>query len=417
MVFEFKFPDVGEGIYEGKLVKWLVKEGDVIKADQAVLEVETDKAVVELPSPQAGIVLKLYFKEGDVVRVGQVAYAVGEQGEIAREITQENAPEGQKAPVPARPQAAPAQFVPAPLHMQAPAPGSKAIATPATRKFAADMGVNIDLVAGTGPGGRVTIEDIKAHAAGTGPASPSAVSALQSMPGTTEDYGPVERVKISSLRKAIAEKMVKSASTIPHVTHMEEVGVGALVQLREGAKDKAAAKGVKLTYLPFIIKAVVGALKDYPQFNARYDAEKLEIVLRKYYNIGIATDTEDGLLVPVIHDADKKDLMTLALEISAVTEEARKRRLKLMDMQGGTFTITNIGSTGGVWATPIINYPEVAILGVMKMKDRPAVVEGNVVSRKMMNLVLSFDHRVVDGAVAARFMNSIVKRLEDPTLL
>jgi pyruvate dehydrogenase E2 component (dihydrolipoamide acetyltransferase) len=424
MVYEFKFPDVGEGIHEGKIVKWLAKEGDEIKADQPVVEVETDKAVVELPSPQTGTILKRYFKEGDIVHVGQVAYAIGEKGEQAREIVNEPAAPKMQAPVaPAQVQApvasAPGVYAPA-ASVQAPpafASGGKALATPATRKYAADMGVDIEKVQGTGPGGRVTIEDVKAHASGGAPLTPSADAALKSMPASGQDYGPVERVKMSGLRRAIAEKMVKSVQTIPHVTHMEEVDVSMLAQVRESAKGDALAKGVKLTYLPFIIKAVVGALKEFPQFNARYDEGAQEIVMRKYYNIGIATDTDDGLLVPVIHEADGKDIMTLAMEITTLAEEARKRRLKLADMQGGTFTITNIGSTGGDWATPIINYPEVAILGVMKMKPKPVVVEGNVVSRKIMNLVLSFDHRVIDGAVAARFMNAIAKRLEDPALL
>lgn len=446
MAFEFKFPDVGEGIHEGKIVKWLVKEGDEVKVDQPVVEVETDKAVVEIPTPNGGTILKRYFNEGDIVHVGEVAFAVGEKGEKAPETktpaqapaplpepkqqttpasasAAAPAPPKQQAPIQPRMPASSSAPVPSPAPASAasaPARAGRALATPATRKYASDMGMDIEQVPGTGPGGRVTIDDVKTYAAGVkgGHVSPSAAAAMKTMSApAVEDHGPVERVKLSSLRRAIAEKMVRSVQNIPHVTHMEEADVSVLAQVREKAKGEAAAKGVKLTYLPFIIKAVVGALKEFPQFNARFDAGAQEIVLRKYYNIGVATDTDDGLLVPVMHDADKKDLTALAMQISTLADEARKRRLKLADMQGGTFTITNIGSTGGVWATPIINYPEVAILGVMKMKQKPVVVEGNVVSRKMMNLVLSFDHRVVDGAVAARFMNAIVKRLEDPALL
>jgi len=232
-----------------------------------------------------------------------------------------------------------------------------------------------------------------------------------------EDFGPVERVKISGHRRAIGERMRKSFYTMPHVTHMEEADVTWLVQVRERAKTDAAAKGVKLTYLPFIIKAALGALKEFPQFNARFDEGAQELVLRKYYNIGLAVDTDEGLTVPVIKDADKKDLLALAEEITRLSDEARARKLKLEEMRGGTFTITNIGSVGGVYATPIINYPEIAILGVMKIKERPVIVEKMVESRKIMTLVLSYDHSMIDGGVAARFMNAVVKRLEDPTLL
>jgi len=358
--------------------------------------------------------LKQYFREGEVVRVGQVLFAVGEQGEKAREIAEEKIVEATR-PQPSAPAlVAPISPAPAP---SAPPSAGRVLATPATRKFAADMGVDIEKVRGTGPAGRVTIEDVKAYIASGAArqAVPSAV--LAAVPHVAEDHGPIERVKISSLRRAVADKMTRSAYTAPHVTHMEEVDVTWLVQVRERAKAEAAEKGVKLTYLPFIIKALIGALREFPQFNARYDAEAQELVIRKYYNIGIAVDTEDGLIVPVIRDADRKDLLTLASEIARLSEEARARRLKLDDMRGGTFTITNIGSIGGVWANPIINYPEVAILGVMKIKERPTIVEKQLENRKILNLVLSFDHRVIDGAVAARFMNAIARRLEDPTLL
>jgi pyruvate dehydrogenase E2 component (dihydrolipoamide acetyltransferase) len=434
-----------------------VKEGDTVSADQPVVEVETDKAVVELPCPKAGVMLRQNFKEGDIVHVGQIAFVIGEKGEKipdAAPVAPTQQPQRPPvAPVSASPQAAWHPPLPKPTgplvvqpELAAPwaaapssaptASGGNVLATPATRKYAMDMGVDITKVRGTAAGGRITIDDVKAQAssAKAGASSGGAGGTSQATASTSsaggvgggarqfptehfEDAGPVEKIKISAIRKAISNKMSRSVYTIPHVTHMEEVDVTWLVQVRERAKVEAAAKGVKLTYLPFIIKAVVGALKEFPQFNARFDEEAGEIVLRKYYNIGIATDTDEGLMVPVIRDAERKDLTTLAMEISLLAEEARKRKLRLEDMRGGTFTITNIGSSGGVWANPIINYPEVAILGVMKMKERPVVVENRIESRKIMNLVLSFDHRVIDGAVAAKFMNAIVKRLEDPTLL
>ncbi len=431
MAFQFKLPDVGEGIHEGKLVKWLLDEGAEVKADQPVLEVETDKAVVEIPSPKAGTLIKQHFKVGDTVKVGEVLFELGEKGEQSTYVaakTELPAAPKPSAPRVMMPQAPQAPQIVAPAIAPAKSSSGAVLATPATRKFASDAGVNIELVRGSGPGGRVTIEDVKVYA-GSGAAKPGNVSAAPSFgpapsfapsaaaAESVDDAGPVERMKISGHRRAIGERMRKSVYTMPHVTHMEEADVTWLVQVRERAKADAATKGVKLTYLPFIIKAALGALKEFPQFNARFDEGTQELVLRKYYNIGLAVDTDEGLTVPVIKDADKKDLLALAEEITRLSEEAHSRKLKLDDMRGGTFTITNIGSVGGVYATPIINYPEIAILGVMKIKERPVIVEKMVESRKIMTLVLSYDHAMIDGGVAARFMNAVVKRLEDPTLL
>ena len=431
MAFQFKLPDVGEGIHEGKLVKWLLDEGAEVKADQPVLEVETDKAVVEIPSPKAGSLIKQHFKVGDTMKVGEVLFELGEKGEQSTYVPQASVPAPQKTMQTAVPKPQSTLSMPqivAPAVAPARSSGGTVLATPATRKFASDTGVNIELVKGSGPGGRITIEDVKTHA-GSGAARAGNVSAPPSFgpapsfapsgaaAESVADAGSVERVKISGHRRAIGERMRKSVYTMPHVTHMEEADVTWLVQVRERAKADAAAKGVKLTYLPFIIKAALGALKEFPQFNARFDEGAQELVLRKYYNIGLAVDTDEGLTVPVIKDADKKDLLALAEEITRLSDEARARKLKLDDMRGGTFTITNIGSVGGVYATPIINYPELAILGVMKIKERPVIVEKMVESRKIMTLVLSYDHAMIDGGVAARFMNAVVKRLEDPTLL
>ncbi|RLG20321.1 hypothetical protein DRN67_00245 [Candidatus Micrarchaeota archaeon] len=418
MVFEFKFPDVGEGIHEGKIVKWLVKEGERVKADQPVAEVETDKAVVEVPCPKDGYLLKQYFKEGDVIKVGQIMFAVGEEEEKAREIDQsEEAPK--KKPVSKRGKEEKSEKKEEKMEENS-GSGGRVLATPATRKFAKDRGVDLSKVKGSGPGGRITIDDVKKYKEGKGAEEevhPAAEVRGEAREEHVKDYGKVERVKASSLRKAVANRMIKSAYTAPQVTHMEEVDVTKLVEVRRKAKEEAEKRGVKLTYLPFIIKAAIGALKKFPQFNARYDAGNQEIVYRKYHNIGVAVDTEDGLIVPVIRNADRKDLIGLAKEITRLADEARKKKLKLEDMQGGTFTITNIGSIGGTYATPLLNYPEVAILGVMKIKERAVAVDGNVENRQILNLVLTFDHRVIDGAKAARFMNELSKRLEDPYLL
>ncbi|MCZ7397673.1 MAG: dihydrolipoamide acetyltransferase family protein [Candidatus Methanoperedens sp.] len=378
---DIKFPDVGEGITEGTLVKWLVKTGDEVKADQAVAEIETDKAIVEIPTPKGGKIVKLYGKEGDIIKVGSTIVALALPGE---EI-------GAKPPE-----------VP-----------SRVLASPATRRLAREFSVDISGVAGSGPGGRVTDEDIRKFAEVKPEIKPEAVlpEALPEMKLAEE------RIPIKGIRKTIADRMVKSLFTAPHVVSMDEADVTELVSLREKEKKLAEEKGVKLTYLAFIIKAATVALKQHPYLNASLDAQKNEIVLKRYYNIGIAVDTPEGLMVPVIKNADQKSIMELAKETEKLAEEARTRKIKLSDLKGNTFTITNIGSIGGLFSTPIINPPDVAILGVHRIRDIPVAINGEVKIRKIMPLVLSFDHRVLDGAQAARFMNTLIDHLRDPDLL
>ncbi|MGZ5423791.1 MAG: dihydrolipoamide acetyltransferase family protein [Candidatus Aminicenantales bacterium] len=404
MAKEFRFPDVGEGITEGEIVRWLVKEGDEVQVDQALAEIETDKAIVEMPSPYAGTVLKLHFKEKDLVKVGQPLVTIGAKGEILAAGTP--AP----APLPARPGAASAPGLPGMI----PAPGrpGEVLATPGVRALAKGLGVDLAAVHGTGPGGRITEDDVRAFQA-----APAEKKVAIKVKAKYDLYGSLERIPLRGIRRATAKKMRESLDHAAHVTHCDEADVGPLEALRQKMKPEIETAGTKLTYLPFIVKALVEALKLHPSFNATLDEEESEIVLKKYYNIGIAVDVPDGLIVPVIKFADQKSLADIAAEIQAMAKSARERTLDLADLKGGTFSITNVGVIGGDFATPIINYPEVAILATMKIADRARVVDGAIVVKKTLPLCLAFDHRVVDGAEAARFAKDLIRLLEAPESL
>jgi pyruvate dehydrogenase E2 component (dihydrolipoamide acetyltransferase) len=402
LVYEFRLPDIGEGVAEGEVVKWHVKEGDGVKENQTLVEIMTDKVNVEIPSPRRGTIQKLMAKEGEVVKVGQVLIVIAEDGASPAGVAAKPSPVT-KPPTPELRQ----QIISAP-----PAQSMKqreVLATPATRKLARDLGVDLSLVQGTGRGGRITDEDV--HQFG---APARVVGATVSVTGP---QGVDERVQLRGVRRLVAQHMVKSKMTAAQVTHVDEVDMTEIVQLRDKANTSAEKRGVKLTYLPFIIKALIPALKRYPYLNATLDDEKGEIVLHKYYNIGIATDTEQGLVVPVIKDAERKSITQLGADIATLSDKARTNQLTLDQIQGSTFTITNVGGIGGMFATPIINYPEVAILGVHKITKRPVVKDNQVVIRDMTYLSLSFDHRVLDGAMAAYFVNAIKQYLEDPKLL
>lgn len=399
---DVKFPDVGEGVTEGTLVKWLVKEGEEIKADQAIAEIETDKAIVEIPTPKSGKVSKLIGKVGDIIKVGSVLASLAIPGEVIAEVKAR--PEEIKPPE-ARPSGLKPEVVPK--------PGS-ILAAPSTRRLARELGVDISKVGGTGPGGRITDEDVRK--AKEGPKKPE----IPEAPGievAPEIKALEERIPVKGIRKTIGERMVFSKFTAPHVVSMDEADVTELVTLREKDKKFAEERGIKLTYLAFIIKAATVALRQHPYLNASLDTTKNEIVLKRYYNIGIAVDTPEGLMVPVIKNADRKSILELAQETEKLAEEARTRKIKLPDLKGNTFTITNIGSIGGLFSTPIINPPDVAILGVHRIRDMPWVIDGEVKVRKILPLVLSFDHRVLDGGQAARFMNTLIEHLKDPDLL
>jgi pyruvate dehydrogenase E2 component (dihydrolipoamide acetyltransferase) len=401
MVKQFKFPDIGEGITEGELVRWLVKEGDEIKKDQPLAEIETDKAVVEIPSPYSGTVLKLHFKENDIIKVGEVLVSIGEKGEA----------------LPLEPAVGkPAEKRPAPSTVGEITESQEEIreiqATPRVRKLALDLGVELKTVKGSGPGGRITEEDVKR-------VKEKEAGVLEKEPKPEVEakfdiYGSIERIPLRGVRRATAKRMAESVSKAAHVTHFDEADVTDLAKIREKMKKEAEEKGVKLTYLPFFVKAVIAALKLHPLLNASLDEESEEIIIKKYYNIGIAVDVPDGLIVPVVKAADQKSLMEIAEEIQRLAEAAKARTVDLADLKGGTFSITNVGMIGGYAATPIINYPEVAILATLKIADRVRVIKGEIKVIKSLPLCLSFDHRVVDGAEVARFMNELIYFLENP---
>lgn len=420
MAYEFKFPDVGEGIHEGELVKWLVKEGDAVKEDQPIAEVETDKAVVEIPSPKTGVMLKLNFTEGETIHVGDILAVIGDAGEKAQPIKAIGKPAAQATASTMMRAAASASLSSVP---PVASPGM-ILATPHTRQLARELGVAINQVIGTGANGRITDEDVKAAAGQEkkAPARPPDSPAKPVAPSTSpkvsfEKYGRIIRVPFRGIRKTIADNLTETMRVVVPVTHMDEADVTQLAVIREKMKPVAENKGIKLTYLSFVIKAAIAALKAHRYVNASLDDEKQEIVLKQYYNIGIAVDTSDGLLVPVMKNADQYTIMDLGLHLQTLAEHARDRELQVDDFRGSTFSITNIGSIGGTHFTPIINHPDAAILGVGRIRDRAMKVGEKFEVRKILPLSLAFDHRLIDGALAANFMNTIIKHLEDPNLL
>jgi len=399
MTFDFKLPDIGEGVAEGEILKWMAKEGDQIKEDQPLVEITTDKVNVQIPAPRSGKVLQILAKEGDVAKVGQTIMVIDDGSSGGTPST--------PSPAPRPTQAAPA----APLQQSS---GSlqAVLATPATRRLARELGVEISLVKGTGPQGRITDDDVKGLAAASRP-GPAAMVSQTSAATTAVSSAKEELVPLRGIRRKISERMLQSLQTTAQVTHVDEADMTELVQLREAFKGSAEKRGVHLTYMPFIIKALIPALKEFPYVNSSLDEQAGNIVLKKYYNIGIATDTEQGLVVPVVRDADRKDIFELAGEIDKLADKARHGQLSLEEVRGSTFTITNVGAIGGLFATPIVNIPEVAILGLHKIAKRPVVRDGKIEIRDTTYLSLSFDHRVVDGAYAARFTSRVIETIQD----
>lgn len=422
-IFEFKLPDLGEGVMEGELVKWHVKEGDSVKEDQVLAEVMTDKATVTVPSPKPGRVVKTHGKEGDMAKVHQLLVTLEVEGAVPAQAGGHGAAAA-PAPAASAPAASAAAPVAAAGNGAAPAtPATKVLATPVTRRMAREHGLDLAAITGSGPQGRVTKADVVAALEGGGaqknvvaPAAPQ--QARPAAPPVATGRAD-ERVPLRGLRKKIAEKMVRSKFTMPHFAFVEEVDATELVALRARLNKQLAAAGenTKLNYLPFIIKATIAALKKFPHLNANFDEATQELVVRGEYNIGMAVATPDGLTVAVVKDADRLTLAELAQETARLGAAARERKLKMEELTGGTFTITSLGQSGGLFATPIINHPEVGIMGVHKLKQRPAVKDGQVVVRDMMNLSLSCDHRVIDGSVAADFVYEVIKYLEKPDLL
>lgn len=401
MPTDFKFPDIGEGITEGEIVKWEVKEGDRVEEHQTIARIETDKAIAEIPSPRSGVILRIYHKEGDTVKVGETLVTIGEQGEITEKIPQP----------PSRPSASVVGVLEE-AHEVSPRP-TRIVATPSTRRLARELAVDLAEVTGTGLEGRITEDDVRRFAE----PKKERIEVVAKPAEKQDAYGCYETVPMKGVRKSTAKRLTESARTAVHVTHMDEADVTELVAFREKQNKIAEKRGIHLTYMPFVVKAAVAALKQYPYLNSSVDDQHEEIILKKYYNIGVAVDTPDGLIVPVVKSADEKDILAIAQEIQDLTEKAQSREVSLSDLRGGTFTITNVGFIGGTHATPIINYPETAILATGRIRETPVVRDGQVVIRSIMPLSLSFDHRVIDGALAARFVNMIMKFLQDPALL
>ena len=467
MAIEIKLPELGDGIESGDVLEVYVKEGDQITARQSILELETDKATVEVPCSDAGVITKIHVQVGQTVKIGETLISVdpssggGPAAAPSTEATREPAPPPAAppaAPPPAAtPPAASAPPPPAPTPtasvsaapaapttpptapvaaappmseaptasptMATPRSGGPIPAGPAIRRFAREVGVDLSSVAGSGPGGRITREDVlqvvrNANAAASSGSSATAtvVTPDNDLPGTPSNdlWGPVNVESAPRIRKAIANQMFESWTTVPRVTNFDDADVTELERMRQASKADYAASGIKLTSMPFLIKAVSMALRNHPLVNASYDMEKGEIIYKRYINVGIAVDTERGLVVPALRNTDQKSISEIARELATMAGHVRSNNFSLEDIRGGTFTISNLGAIGGTYSTPIINVPEVAILLVGRSRKMPVVVDDEVVVRLMMPLSLSYDHRLVDGATAARFLNEVIGYLQAP---
>ncbi|MBU0755107.1 MAG: 2-oxo acid dehydrogenase subunit E2 [Planctomycetes bacterium] len=434
-MFEFKLPDLGEGIHEGELLKWHIRLGETIEEDAPLVDVETDKAAVTIPSPFSGKVAELLGEPGDTLLVGDVIARIG-NGEAPAEA---GAPPAKvKEPIPRKgveTKKAESKEPPAPVS-KTPVTGPVP-AAPATRRLARELGVDIRLVTPTGPGGRVVPEDVikfsgqgQAEQGQDGIRQPTPESEFAAHAATAipfldieplpdfEQWGRVEKEELRSIRRKVARKMVTSMTLVPHVAHMDEADVTLLEEFRVMQKEKRRGEsGGRLTLLSFVIKAVTSGLKAAPAFNASLDPFKEEIIYKKYYNLGIAVDTGRGLVVPVVKDTDRKSIMQISADIEDMAARAREGKLEVSELKGGTFTVTNVGPLGGTALIPAINYPEVAILGMGRVQEKPVVRDGQIVIRKMLPLTLAFDHRIADGADAARFVTELVRHLSDPNLL
>lgn len=441
MAFEFKLPDIGEGIHEGEIAKWLIAEGDKINEDDVLVEIQNDKAVVEIPSPVDGTVSKIHVEEGEVTTVGTTIVTIDDGSEDSGssdkdEEKSEEKPEEKAEKTsekPADDAAKPADEEQ--VSEESPNKEEKqpdkdksdsdkiVIAMPSVRKFARENDVDIKEVTGTGKNGRILKEDIENFGTETEQAEESKEETSAASEGTQksplkQQTGELEtREKMSGMRKAIAKAMVNSKHTSPHVTHIDEVEVDALWAHRKKFKEIAAEQGVKLTFLPYVVKALVSALKKYPELNTSIDNETFEVIQKHYYNVGIAADTEKGLVVPVVKDADKLSMFEISDEINELATKARDGKLSSDEMKGGSVTISNLGSAGGKWFTPVINQPEVAILGIGRIEEQPVVRDGEIVAARVLALSLSYDHRQIDGATAQNALNHIKRLLNNPDLL
>lgn len=427
MKFEFRFPDIGEGIAEGTLIKWLVKEGEDVEEGQSVAEVETDKVTTEIPSPRTGKVSELKAEEGDIINVGDVFITIDILGDIDEVGIKEELPE-KKEIVEEETAGVVGEVIASSEEIPPSREGQgdfsqesrkvKVLATPVARKMAKDLGVDIREVEGTGPNGRVMKEDIKkAKEAMVKSKEERKIIELGHRERVLIEDERIERIPLTRIRKTIAEQMAVSRFTIPHTTAMDEIDVAELYEFRKKYKERLREEEVNLTFLPFILKAVIVALKEFPEFNSSLDEENDELILKHFYHIGIATDTDRGLMVPVLRDGDKKSIVEIAKEIEDLSSRAKNNKIELHELKGSTFTITNYGSIGGQFGIPIINYPESAILGVGRIVKKPIVKDDEIVIARMLPLSLSYDHRIIDGASGARFLNLLSELLKDPEIL
>ena len=436
MSFKFHLPDLAEGMTEAEVVDWKVKVGDIVTLDQPVVEVMSDKATVEIPSPRAGTIAKLNYGPGDMCAVGHVLFVINEGSGKAELIKDERSPSDEFEDAPSEKTsiftADQSRLPPTldrasvPVVIDATEGRTRVLATPATRRHARNLGLDIGKVPGSGRNGRVTVADLEAFQSGGEQAAldsfGSEVQTLERSPTSRApiaiaDEGREIRTPFRGMRKRIADNMTRSAFTATHFTNVEEVDTTDLVSVRDRAKSRGEERGVKLTYLPFIIKAVVAGLKRHPSLNSSLDETTSEIVTKKYYNIGVATQGPQGLTVTVIRNADKLSIFEIADEISRLAKAVQEGTATREDLTGSTFTISSLGRLGGLMATPIINFPEVGILGVHKMEQRPAVLNNEIVIRWRMNLAISLDHRLVDGFDGAMFVQEIKGLLEDPTMM
>lgn len=439
MAQEFRLPDLGEGITEGQIVRIMCKKGDAITEDQTIMEVETDKAAVEIPSPFAGVASEILVSEGQTVAVGEVLLKIEETngsssaGAASKSSddapAKKSAPARQESPAPA---AISSSTTKEPAGLEA--TRTRAAAAPAVRKLARQMGVDIDSLTGSGPGGRVLREDVESAAAGGSPAPSRAAQPAQPMPATPppaaalaeppviegtpgqDNWGAIIKSPLAQIRKTIARQMSKSVSTIPHVTQTDEIDITLLDAMRHELRGEDGS-GPRVTMMAFILRTLCHCLRTHPVFNASFDDEREEIIYKQYVNIGIAVDSPRGLVVPVIRDADKLSVLGLSHELSKIAQKVRDVQFGIEDLRGGTFTVTNYGAIGGIYGTPIINHPEVAILGIGRTQERLHMEDEELQTRLYMPISVSFDHRAADGAQAARFMNDIVAHLSNPALL
>ncbi len=437
MTTQITLPNLGENIESGDVLSILVSEGDMVAVEQDLIEIETDKATLPVPSPHAGKIVKLLVSEGDTIVAGAAILELEEVGAATTEPVEEKTTTGEAAsaavpapePVEEKPEAPQTEVEPVATPVATPAakpqasvpvdtPGdgrSSAAAGPAVRRLARELGVDLRRVRPSNSG-RITEDDVRAYVRSSNEQAASAATPGVTPPGTpdTDGTGAVRREKLSRLRKTIARNMFESYSTIPQLTNFDDVDVTELERIRQDSKEDYASQGIKLTAMPFLVKAIASALKQHPVVNASIDVEANETIYKEYVNIGIAVDTEKGLIVPVLRDADRKNIPQIARALAQMSDAARSGSFTVDDLRGGTFTISNLGAIGGTYSTPIINPPEVAILLVGRSRTMPQYLDGELQPRLMMPLSLTYDHRIVDGAAAARFLNEVKGYLASP---